>query len=63
MSFPAATTELTVVMTSLVCYLASSPFQIAFQKSESDPYAADTATGTVVLLIALQWLIPVAELF
>lgn len=52
MSLPAAKTELTVVMTSLICDLASSPFQIAFQNSESDPYAADTVTGIVVLLPA-----------
>lgn len=63
MSLPAAKTELTVVMTSFICDLASSPFQIAFQNSESDPYAADTVTGIVVLLPALKWLIPEAELF
>lgn len=73
MSFPAAKTELTGVTTSLVCYPAPFPFQTAFQKSEHDPHPQQkvisfflslcTVTGTLVLLIFLCWLIPMAMLF
>ena len=38
MSFPAAKTAITGVITSFVCYPAPFPFQITFQKFEHDPY-------------------------